>query len=197
MSKPQLIIFLRKPELGKVKTRLADTLGAEKALAVYETLLDHTLKCSAKLDVERVAWSTGNGDVTELLAPYDFAVYEQRGNDLGERMEFAFDQAFINGNSPVLIIGTDCPGISQELLEQALAALQDHDAVLGPARDGGYYLLGLKRPFNAVFRGIQWSTDTVAQDTINVLKSHALTVQLLPVLIDVDTEQDLRDTYRK
>jgi len=197
MSKPQLIIFLRKPELGKVKTRLAATLGAEKALAVYGTLLRHTLECAAQLDVERVAWTTGNGDVTELLAPFDFAIHEQDGNDLGERMEFAFEQAFTKGNSPVVIIGTDCPGISQELLEQALAALQDHDAVLGPARDGGYYLLGLKRPFNAVFRGIQWSTDTVAQDTINVLKSHALTVQLLPVLIDVDTEQDLRDTYRK
>lgn len=194
MSNPQLIIFLRKPELGKVKTRLAATIGAEQALAVYERLLHHTLECAAKLDVMRAAWTTGNGDVTELLAPYDFTVYEQQGNDLGERMEFAFEQAFANGNSPVLIIGTDCPGLTQEILEQALEALRDHDAVLGPARDGGYYLLGLKRPFSEAFHGVQWSTETVARDTINVLKEHALTVHLLPKLIDVDTEQDLRDT---
>jgi len=194
MSKAQLIIFLRRPELGKVKTRLAATIGPERALEVYSTLLHHTLKCAAELDLERVAWTTGNGDVTELLAPYDFVVYEQRGNDLGERMEFAFDHAFNTGNSPVVIIGTDCPGITQDLLEQALYALQDHDAVLGPARDGGYYLLGLKRPFNLVFRGMKWSTETVARDTVKVLKEHALTLHLLPVLIDVDTEQDRRDT---
>lgn len=193
MSRPQLIIFLRKPELGKVKTRLAATIGPERALEVYATLLNHTLKCAAELDLERVAWTTGNGDVTELLAPFDLVIREQQGNDLGERMEFAFERAFAEGNSPVVIIGTDCPGVSEELLEQALYALQDHDAVLGPARDGGYYLLGLKRPFASVFRGMEWSTDTVARDTINVLNEHALTVHLLPVLIDVDTEDDLRD----
>lgn len=192
--KPVLIVFLRKPELGKAKTRLAATIGDEKALAVYSSLLTHTLECTQPLDVIKQAWSVGNGSVTELVGPFGFSVHEQLGDDLGQRMEHAFASGFGDGHGPVLIIGTDCPGMSSRLIKSALDALRTYDAVLGPARDGGYYLLGLNAPLNDVFRKKAWSTDAVAKDTLRDLERDHRSVCMLPELIDVDTEQDLIDS---
>lgn len=194
MSKPLLIVFLRKPELGKVKTRLAATVGDEKALAIYCELLEHTLGSTTGLQCTKQAWYAGEGAVEDQVGPCGFLICAQVGNDLGERMLKAFTEGFEHGYGPVMIIGTDCPGITSVILKDALASMEQHDAVLGPARDGGYYLLGLKAPLEAVFQNKEWSTSSVAKDTLEDLELHGRSVHLLPELIDVDTEQDLRDT---
>ncbi len=193
MKGPLLIVFLRKPELGKVKTRLAASVGAERALAIYEELLRHTLEQAGRLPIQKQAWFTGDAPVDELVSTFGFTSHVQYGNDLGERMLNAFCIGFANDHAPVLIIGTDCPGISTALIQDALRALDDNDAVIGPARDGGYYLLGLNEPLPALFLNKAWSTSQVAADTMKDLEQHGRSVFLLPMLIDVDTEEDLRD----
>ena len=191
MSDEHLLIFARYPELGKVKTRLAAGLGAEKALAVYQQLLRHTGAVVAPLRVERTLWLAAAPPagaaplwpgITQRLQP---AVA-----DLGQRMEQAFDAAFAVGARRVVIIGTDCPGLSTALLEAAYQALHTADVVLGPAVDGGYYLLGLRRPQSALFQGIRWSTDSVRRETLAIARQQGLRVVELPLLQDVDTEQD-------
>ena len=191
---PLLIIFLRKPEIGKVKTRLAATVGPQKALDLYVGLLAHTLVSTEQLPGTKQAWFTGEGSVDATVAPFGFTTHVQEGSDLGERMLTAFSSGFSNGHSPIVIIGTDCPGISVDLISEAFESLKTNDAVLGPTRDGGYYLLGMNEPLVSVFQNKTWSTDSVARETLEDLKREHKHVHMLLELIDVDTEQDLIDT---
>ncbi|MBP6310936.1 MAG: TIGR04282 family arsenosugar biosynthesis glycosyltransferase [Flavobacteriales bacterium] len=191
---PLLIVFFRKPELGKVKTRLAATVGAGKALEVYDSLLSHTLGVTGSLRCIKQAWYTGEDTVDDIVAPYGFTTHMQRGVDLGERMLNAFANGFRAGHSPVVIIGTDCPGISTEIISEAFDSLTTNDAVIGPARDGGYYLFGLNAQLDQVFQTKTWSTACVARETLDDLEHHNKRVHLLQELIDVDTEKDLIDT---
>ncbi|MBK7296012.1 MAG: TIGR04282 family arsenosugar biosynthesis glycosyltransferase [Flavobacteriales bacterium] len=190
---PLLIVFLRKPEIGKVKTRLAATVGPEKALDVYVGLLAHTLGSTEHLRCTKQAWYTGEGSVDAVEA-YGFTTHLQNGSDLGERMLTAFSNGFSYGHSPIVIIGTDCPLISADLISEAFDSLKTNDAVLGPTRDGGYYLLGLNEPLVSVFQNKTWSTDSVARETLEDLGREHKRVHMLLELIDVDTEQDLIDT---
>lgn len=191
VSDEHLLIFARYPELGKVKTRLAAGVGPEKALAVYQQLLSHTEAVVAPLAVERTLWLAAAPPAG--AAPL-WAGTTQRLQpalpDLGQRMEQAFDAAFAVGARRVVIIGTDCPGLSTALLHRAFHALHSTDVVLGPATDGGYYLLGLRRPQPALFQGISWSTATVRRDTLATAQRQGLRVRELPMLGDVDTAED-------
>lgn len=193
MKNAALIVFLRSPELGRVKTRLAATVGDARALQVYKALLHHSLEQASSLSCSKAAWYADGIPSPDISKPYGFTAHTQQGDDLGDRMEHAFLTAFEAGHGPVVIVGTDCPGISEQLLRDAFVALDQHDAVIGPARDGGYWLLGLKRMTPAVFTGKTWSSDSVRSDTIADLDRLGLSYTLLPELIDVDTEQDLKD----
>lgn len=190
-DKPLLLVFLRAPVLGKVKTRLAATLGKERALEIYTRLLQHTIEQGARLGVDRQAWYADEVPAEEPCAALGYSVHQQAGADLGERMQRAFDSGFSNGHGPIIIIGTDLPQLSEALLREAFKALETHDAVLGPANDGGYYLLGLRKPCAELFQGKNWSTDTVFKQTTEDFERLGLTWKTLPELIDIDTEADL------
>lgn len=193
MDKSLLIIFVKNPELGKVKTRLAATVGQEVALAIYFQLLKKTHRETSKLSVDKVVYYSQKIDRNDLWDGKEFRKEVQSGADLGQRMKQAFAQAFTEGYQRVCIIGSDCMDISQRVIEEAFAALSTHDMVIGPSEDGGYYLLGMTQLNPEVFEHKQWSTDQVFKDTIEDIKQLGLSRFELPILNDVDTEEDLQN----
>ncbi|MCC3156848.1 TIGR04282 family arsenosugar biosynthesis glycosyltransferase [Hymenobacter sp. 15J16-1T3B] len=191
VSDEHLLIFARYPELGKVKTRLAAGLGEEAALSIYRQLLAHTRAAVAPLPAARTLWlAAAPPPAAGPLWPGTAQQLQPVGADLGQRMAHAFAAAFAQGARRVVVIGTDCPGLRTELLATAFEQLRHHDVVLGPAADGGYYLLGLGQPQPALFEGIRWSTDSVLRDTLAIAERQRLTVARLPTLQDVDTAED-------
>lgn len=182
-----LILFVRKPEKGKVKTRLAAGIGEEAALEVYEKLLHHTRECLHALSVNICVWYAG--EIAENDLWEGFEKHLQQGHDLGERMENAFKKSFSQGAKRVVIIGSDNPWLQTHHITQAFEALHTADAVIGPAEDGGYYLLGMKRPLYHVFKNKSWSTESVLKDTLTDL--HGKDVILLETLNDIDRAEDL------
>ena len=186
-----LILFVRDPVLGKVKTRLAVSIGDEQALGVYKLLLNHTHTITAGLNCTKYVYYADRVISVDLWDKGNFIKAVQSGNDLGERMLHAFQSAFDDGYKKVVIIGSDCFQLSTELIFSAFDALNQYDAVIGPAEDGGYYLLGLKKLVPAIFKDKTWSTNSVCRDTIKDIESMNLSYKLLPILNDVDEAADL------
>jgi uncharacterized protein len=192
-----LIIFCRNPELRKVKTRLAKTLGDEKALAIYLKLSSHTRAITENLAIDKVVYYSNYVDTEDVWPNTTFQKKLQNGNDLGEKMNNAFVEGFQSGYERVCIIGTDCFELSRDIIKQAFDQLHTNDAVIGPAKDGGYYLLGMKKHMPELFRNKMWSTDTVATDTIQNFKDLSIIYTQLEVLTDVDEEKDLPANFSK
>lgn len=186
-----LILFVRAPVLGKVKTRLAATIGDKQALMVYELLLKHTYTITASLPCTKYVYYADEITHRDLWDDGNFIKAVQHGNDLGDRMLNAFQSAFDDGFQQVVIIGSDCYQLDTPLIQRAFELLNQHDAVIGPAEDGGYYLLGLSKMLPTVFEGKKWSTDFVRADTIKDLESMNMLYKLLPTLNDVDEAEDL------
>jgi rSAM/selenodomain-associated transferase 1 len=186
-----LIIFVKNPEPGKVKTRLARSIGAEAALAVYKRLLQHTKDITSKVDARRVMFYSSWIDDQDGWERPKYEKRVQSGTDLGERMANAFSLV-LNGVDQAVIIGSDCLELTAGIIDQAFAALERFDAVIGPARDGGYYLLGIKQFHPELFDGKEWSTSTVFQDTAADLRVLGLSYEALPVLSDIDDVDDLK-----
>ncbi|MEW5929993.1 MAG: TIGR04282 family arsenosugar biosynthesis glycosyltransferase [Gemmatimonadota bacterium] len=194
-----VLVFVRAPEAGRVKTRLAADIGGGAALRVYVRLAEHALEQARAAGAEvRVHFTPADAGerVRAWLGP-GAAYLPQADGDLGERMRAAFDAAFAAGFRRVVIIGSDLPGLSAGLLRRAFALLDAGEAVLGPARDGGYWLLGLRRPVPEVFRGIAWSTDGVLAATLERLRAAGIEPALLEVLSDVDEAGDLPPGWRE
>ena len=189
--KKALIIFVRKPELGKVKTRLAATMGEEKALAVYRKLLEHTHYISEGVKAERFVFYFDEIEENDLWSDGNFIKRLQSPGDLGEKMHNAFAGLFDEGYNDVAIIGSDCYELTTAIIEDAFEMLQQNDLVIGPANDGGYYLLGMKKLCMELFSNIQWSTEKVLAQTLAACTSAGLSHSLLPKLTDIDTEADL------
>ncbi len=189
-----LMIFARNPVKGKVKTRLAADLGEEEALVVYKELLKHTKTVCEQVSVDKIVFYSDFIEMEDVWTGEGFFKVEQHGEGLGERMRNAFFAAFEAGNSPVIIIGTDCFELTSAIISEAFEKLKESDVVVGPALDGGYYLLGMKKYLPQLFDGIQWSTATVCQETLN--KCHELNacVTKLSVLADIDTKEDLENS---
>ena len=186
-----LMIFVRNPELHRVKTRLAQDVGAKNALRVYEHLLAYTRDITASLTVPKAVYYADFIPDSDL---WEDALYEKRlqtGADLGARMDNAFGEGFDAGFRNIVIIGSDSAELTQSIIEEAFLQLETHDFVIGPAVDGGYYLLGMKTRQPSIFAGKQWSTSTVCRDTIASIQKLAMTYCLLPELRDVDTVDDL------
>jgi rSAM/selenodomain-associated transferase 1 len=189
--KKVLIIFIRNPVLGKVKTRLARTMGVEEALRIYRLLLDKTRAAVMGTTCERWLFYSDGVPTAETEWPrHLFVEHNQREGDLGLRMEDAFDRAFRGGAERVVIVGSDCPELSSHILEQAFAALDNVDFVVGPASDGGYYLLGMKVFEPAVFSGMVWSTEEVLAQTLERVRAMGKSYLLLPTLADIDEASD-------
>ena len=194
-----LIIFTRYPEPGKTKTRLIPALGAEGAARVQRQLTEHTLRQLGAIDklpsysgsysIE-VRFAGGNRELmAEWLGP---GHYEPQGEgDLGAKIYEAFATAFAKGIEKVAIVGIDCPDVDASVAIAAFDRLTNHDLVLGPAVDGGYYLIGLRRPIPELFAGISWGTNKVLQQTVDVARKLCLSYSLLPELADIDRPEDL------
>lgn len=193
MNSDLLLIFTRNPELGKVKSRLAATVGDKIALDIYNFLLDHTRQISMKLDVTRHLY------YSEEIQPQDawdnsfFDKRLQQGDDLGERMRHAFRNGLDEGFEKVIIIGSDIYDLDATDIENAFTALDHSDVVIGPAADGGYYLLGMRVLIPELFENKEWGSATVLKDTLSQLKGRR--TKLLTVKNDVDTFEDIKDVH--
>jgi uncharacterized protein len=187
-----LIIFIKNPELGKVKTRIARTTGDEKALAIYSKLTEITRQNAQLLrGVHLHVFYSDFIDPTDAWPNQVFKKHVQTGEDLGERMSNAFSE-ILKKQKKAVIIGSDCPTLTTELLTSAFEKLDNHDFVVGPSTDGGYYLLGFGRKNinDFVFTNVDWSTDTVLPTTLKRIAENGKTTYLLPELTDIDEEKD-------
>ena len=191
MTKQALLIFAKNPKAGKVKTRLAATIGTDAALYVYKQLVEHTVSVTNCLPDDKIMFYSDFVFDEDAWNTEHYLKQLQNGKDLGERMNNAFASTFKNGYDRIVIIGTDCPALNAEIIMNAFACLDKYDVVIGPAEDGGYYLLGLKQLCSEVFENIPWSTSTVFDDTTRKCAALQLTYGLLPVLNDIDEENDL------
>ena len=196
-----LIIFARFPLPGKVKTRLARDIGDELAAEFYRLCAEHVFRESAKLSgrVQRYLFYDDAHDSKEIQhwAGTQFNFVAQVGRDIGRRLEHVFSTVFEHGSQKAIVLATDVPGLSADIIDEAFRALDSFDVVLGPCPDGGYYLLGMKRLYKELFTDIPWSTNEVLNKTLNVMRKLGLTVRLLPALADIDTEEDLRHWHRE
>ncbi len=188
-KKNALIVFIKNPEIGKVKTRLAKTVGNEKALAVYKALMEHTRKIAEALPVNRRLFYSQFINESDNWSRKKFQKDLQIEADLGTKMATAFHTVF-KKNDKVVIIGSDCASLTPEIVQTAFDRLDDFPFVIGPAMDGGYYLLGMTEFTPSVFSDIEWSTETVCSTTIERINSLGKTYFLLPELSDIDYEED-------
>ncbi|MEM7380204.1 MAG: TIGR04282 family arsenosugar biosynthesis glycosyltransferase [Bacteroidota bacterium] len=189
--KDLLLIFTRNPQLGKVKTRLAATVGDQTALEIYKFLLQHTFTITKELQVAKeVHYSEKIAD-NDIWDKSLFTKKVQLGADLGKRMHHAFQSGFESGFERVMIIGSDMYDLSQEDLENAFALLKEYDYVLGPALDGGYYLFGMRIFTPEVFHNKAWGSESVLSDTLKELEGKK--VKLLEARNDIDVFEDIKD----
>lgn len=183
-----LIVFLRLPQWGKVKTRLANTMGQDVALSIYKELSSRTLTAAAESGYAVYVFYDGGLPSNEERNPA-FSYHLQSPGDLGLKMAEAISYV-LQFHTKAVIIGSDCPLLTSSILQESFNALDTHDTILGPAMDGGYYLLGCKNLVNSLFADIQWSTPSVLTRTIEEIIRANLSYHLLPPLADIDTEDD-------
>jgi rSAM/selenodomain-associated transferase 1 len=191
MTENHLIVFVKNPILGQVKTRLAHTVGEVMALKVYTYLLFLTKNLCSQIACQKHIYYSDfipTSDIWDELHP---SIAVQDGQTLGERMSNAIQNITLKGNNKCLLIGSDCPYISPDLIHQAFDALDDTiDVVLGPAEDGGYYLIGMKKSYPFLFENIEWSSPNVMRQTLQQARLLQLSCAFMPMLCDIDTEQD-------
>lgn len=189
MIKTGLIVFVKNPELGKVKTRLAQSVGDQEALRIYIELLNHTRRVTSEIEVTRFlfyAEHIAHGDA------WSGQLYEKRlqsPGGLGKRMSMAFAECFKSCDR-VLIIGSDCASLTADHIREAVESLGDKNVVIGPSFDGGYYLLGMDGYYPQLFENIEWSTDTVFAETVKRIESSQLSYTTIEALSDIDYIED-------
>jgi len=191
MSKNLLLIFTRNPELGKAKTRLAKTVGDVTALEIYKFLLQKTKEVSSKVTSDKAVYYSVKIRENDIWDANTYQKHQQVGQDLGIRMLNAFKNGFDADYEKVMIIGSDLYDLTTENIEKAFTELDTNDVVIGPAEDGGYYLLGMNSLHSSVFKNKEWGTETVRKDTLNDLKKQS--VKLLELKNDIDVYEDILD----
>lgn len=189
MTKNLIIVFVRNPELGKVKTRLSKTIGDKDALKIYTILLKHTESVLHRVSSDKVVYYSEEIQYNDLWSDTQYQKKRQKGNDLGARMQNAFETAFKEGYEKVVIVGSDLFDLKPTHIENAFKSLENNEVVLGPSLDGGYYLLGMKKMHSVVFKNKQWGTDSILESTLKNLEQK--NVKLLEALNDIDTFEDL------
>jgi rSAM/selenodomain-associated transferase 1 len=196
-----VLFFVRHPAAGQVKSRLAAVLGDDNALCLYRAFVEDMLETIDGTGLPcRICVHPPDAVplVSTWLGPHR-RYLPQTGKELGERMEQAFRAIFAEDAASAVLIGSDLPDLPAGLLREAFGALEGHDAVIGPARDGGYYLVGFRRVgfLPGIFRGMPWSGPDVADRTLERFREHRASVHILPFWQDVDTVEDLRDLVRR
>lgn len=188
MTKALVIVFVKNIKLGKVKTRLAKTIGNQAAFEVYSELVKITEHATAKLKADKRIYFS---DAIIENKWNGFEKHVQEGENLGVRMKNAFSKGFEDGYERIVLIGSDLPDINETHINNGLKALKEYDSVFGPAVDGGYYLLGLKKLYHSVFDDKPWSQPNLLEETLQELKTKAITFSILETLNDIDTFEDL------
>ncbi len=186
-----LIIFTRNPVLGKCKTRLAATIGDKNALEVYQFLLNHTQGITSPLPVDKIVYYSEFINQDDIWDPAVFEKQIQAKGDLGKRIAQAFQSGFAAGYKQIVLIGSDVYDLHTADLDSAFQMLIDNEVVIGPAEDGGYYLIGLNQFIPEIFQNKEWGKSTVLKDTLQDL--NAKKVFLLPVKNDVDVYEDIEN----
>jgi hypothetical protein len=201
MHENLLVMFVKKPAPGQMKSRLAAAVGGREAARIYKAVTERLLSAlspsteAAGYDLA-VAYTPADAeDDMRAWLGNGLQLIPQTGGDLGARMHKAFEQGFARGYTRIVIIGSDCPAVDHAIIHAALHSLASHEAVIGPAADGGYYLIGLCRPVPELFTGIDWSTEQVLRQTRERCSTLQLTCALLPELRDIDRSDDL-EFYR-
>ena len=189
-----LIIFVKNPEIGKVKTRLAKSIGEEAALAIYLKLLGRTHEVADLLNCDKAIYYSEYVDTEDNWENRRYKKHLQKGDDLGQRMNNAICEAFSAGHSSVCLIGTDIYELTPEIINDAFNKLASHDIVIGPAEDGGYYLIGMNKPHPEIFQLKHWSTPDVLRETVRLIEAQALTFCKTKLLNDIDHVEDLKGT---
>lgn len=193
ITDPRILIFLKAPRVGFVKTRLAQAVGAERALEVYRQLVEGQLQRLETVEQVEIHFTPADAasEMQAWLGP-DRSYHPQVEGGLGERLASAIQSSFDGGAASVFCIGGDCPALGEAQIDAAMTALNDgEDVVFGPTEDGGYYLVGLKSPQPELFQSIAWSTGTTLQSSLAVAAKLGLKVKLLERLYDVDEASDL------
>jgi hypothetical protein len=190
-----IILFVKLPGKGTVKSRLARDMDADFVLRLYESMVLDTIDTLKHARFPfRICFAPPDAlaDAKDWLG-HEHAYMPQTGDDLGERMELALARVFSEGMSEALLIGSDIPELTAGMLGDAFHSFAAHDVVIGPANDGGYYLIGFKKStfHPAIFRDMLWSTDSVFHETVERLRKAALSVNVMPECIDADTKADL------
>lgn len=193
-SENLLIIFVKNLVPGHVKTRLAEDIGIDGALDVYQFLVEHTYEITKKLPYPKAVFYS---EYVEIEDTWDTEVYKlfiQKGRDLGVRMLNAFAQGFDKKFKKVVIIGTDCFELKGTHIEEAFEKLDSHDIVIGPASDGGYYLIGMNKLYPQLFHEKKYSHENVMKEVLEEIGEMNASFYLLPELNDIDTFEDLKDS---
>ena len=199
-NKNAVIIFTRYPEIGKVKTRLAASIGNESAYLVNEILVGRTFKECLKLEENRFSLFAFYSDMkNEEFFPDSiakrFLIYNQDGENIGEKMRNAFEKIFNLGFEKAVILGTDIPDISESILSKSFLELEQNNIVIGPSNDGGYYLLGMNKFYHNIFDDIKWGTESVFEKTIDKIHENNLSYTTIDRLTDIDVKEDLLSWY--
>jgi len=189
----RLALFARWPAAGEVKTRLSPAVPTALALDLYRAMLEDAIALMGRAEAEErfLYWAGAPAARDGFTVPPAFRVRDQQGGELGERIERAFEELLASPGDRAVVVGADCPALEASTLADAFDALESHDAVLGPARDGGYTLVGLRRRAPGLFRDIEWSTPRVLDQTMERAARGGLSIALLPALDDLDTPEDL------
>lgn len=185
-----LLIFIKNPIKGKAKTRLAATVGDDEALRIYLELLKHTRNIATQIDATRNLFYSHFIDNNDEWNNALFDKQLQINGDLGQKMTTGFQSVFEKKATKAVIIGSDCASLSTDIVDDAFAKLDTHDFVIGPAQDGGYYLIGMTDFSPKIFKNIDWSTEKVLPQTIEIINNTDKTYALLPTLSDIDYEED-------
>jgi rSAM/selenodomain-associated transferase 1 len=193
-----LLVFSKAPRPGEVKTRLAEAIGARAAAELYQVLAAEVMRRTqpASREYRRVVFFTpgdARPDMESWMPGETFLA--QQGSHLGDRMARAFDEVFRAGARRAVLVGSDVPRLSRQHVVEALSLLDQHDLALGPARDGGYYLVALRQSRPSLFDELAWSTPAVLERTIERAGAAGLRVGLLEALPDIDTLEDVRHEW--
>ena len=196
-EKPIVLLFVKAPVKGQVKSRMASDLDEDLVLRLYESMaLDTVDMLKAAGFPFRICFFPPDAlEAVQAWLGQDHSYMPQLGVDLGERMELAFGRVFSEDAGKAILIGSDIPALSAETIREAFTSLETHNAAIGPANDGGYYLIGLRSNcfLAGIFRDMQWSTSGVFSETMKRFKAARLSVHILPECIDADTREDLKE----
>lgn len=198
LTREILIVFTRFPQPGQAKTRLIPALGAVRAADLQRMMAEYTFIQCCELAHTRnlsiaVHYEGGDEEVLRRWIPSSMNCIPQSKGSLGERLAHSFASSFTAGMKRVIIVGSDCPFLTPEILADGFDLLQNNDLIIGPAHDGGYYLIGLSKPDRLLWADIDWGTDKVLQQTIEIARNRGLKLALLPSLADIDRPEDLQN----